>query len=214
MSDRHLKNTGGGGGRKGSVRAGGARTGRRSRSRYAVLGILTVEPMSGYDIKKFIESSVSHFWRESFGNIYPLLNRLADEKLVRRRTQVQPGKPDRHVYSLTAAGGTAFLAWLGEPVEEEAVRSELLLKLFFGRHLSDRHIAAHLSEYLEAQTHILASLRATREILRQHHADHPDLRYWLLTMRRGELVAKARRQWARESLCDFKESPDHEENES
>ncbi|MDH3629255.1 MAG: PadR family transcriptional regulator, partial [Acidobacteriota bacterium] len=45
----------------------------RSSSRYAVLGILTLEPMSGYDIKKFIETSVAHFWRESYGNIYPLL---------------------------------------------------------------------------------------------------------------------------------------------
>jgi DNA-binding PadR family transcriptional regulator len=169
--------------------------------------MLTVEPMSGYDIKKFIETSVAHFWRESYGNIYPLLNRLTEEKLVRRRTQRQKGRPDRHVYSLTARGRTEFLEWLGEPVEAETVRSELLLKLFFGRHLATERLESHLEEYREHQTRLLAALRGTREMLDRNHADHPDLRYWLLTLRRGELVARARLQWARESLHGFAKNP-------
>ncbi len=183
----------------------------RSRSRYAVLGMLTVEPMSGYDIKKFIETSVAHFWRESYGNIYPLLNRLSEEKLVRRRTERQSGKPDRHVYSLTARGRTEFLDWLTEPVDEEPVRSELLLKLFFGRHLENERIEEHLGNFGERQGRTLATLRATREMLERHHSDHPDLRYWLLTLRRGELVARARLQWARESLDEFAKTGDKEE---
>ena len=129
----------------------------RSSSRYAVLGILTLEPMSGYDIKKFIETSVAHFWRESYGNLYPLLNRLTDEKLVRRRTKRQKGKPDRHVYSLTDRGRAAFLEWLGEPAKEDAVRSELLLKLFFGRHLEPGRLEAHLEEYRVVQARILGA---------------------------------------------------------
>jgi len=184
----------------------------RSSSRYAVLGILTLEPMSGYDIKKFIETSVAHFWRESYGNLYPLLNRLTDEKLVRRRTERQKGKPDRHVYSLTDRGRAAFLEWLGEPVKEDAVRSELLLKLFFGRHVEPGRLEVHLEEYRVVQTRILGALRGTREMLEAHHAEHPDLRYWMLTLRRGELVARARLQWARESLQDFRR-PGNKEKE-
>jgi DNA-binding PadR family transcriptional regulator len=173
----------------------------RSSSRYAVLGILTLEPMSGYDIKKFIETSVAHFWRESY------------EKLLRRRTERQKGKPDRHVYSLKDRGRAAFLEWLGEPVKEDAVRSELLLKLFFGRHLEPGRLEVHLEEYRVVQTRILGALRGTREMLEAHHAEHPDFRYWMLTLRRGELVARARLQWARESLQDFRR-PGNKEKES
>jgi DNA-binding PadR family transcriptional regulator len=185
----------------------------RSRSRYVVLGILSVEPMSGYDIKKFIETSVAHFWSESYGNLYPLLARLAEEKLVRRREHRQQGKPDRLVYSLTARGRAEFLQWLGEPVSEEPVRSELMMKLFFGRHLASDRIGAHLEACRETQSRILAALRGTRKMLERDHADHPDVRYWLLTLRRGELVAKARLQWAREGLRDFAESSGNQEKE-
>ena len=185
--------------------------GGRGQSRYAVLGMLTVGPMSGYDIKKFIETSVAHFWKESYGNLYPLLARLAEEKLVRRRTERQRGKPDRYVYSLTARGRAQFLEWLAEPVQEETVRSELLLKLFFGRHLEPGRIESHLEEYHRTQSRLIAGLRATREMLEREHAEHPDVRYWMMTLRRGELVARARRQWARESLHELgRDSPSKE----
>ena len=42
---------------------------RSNRTRYTVLGTLTHGPMTGYDIKKFIESSINNFWRESYGQI-------------------------------------------------------------------------------------------------------------------------------------------------
>jgi PadR family transcriptional regulator AphA len=174
--------------------------GTRSRSRYAVLGLLTIEPMSGYDMKKMIETSVAHFWRESYGNIYPILNRLTTEGLVRRKTQRQTGKPDRHIYTLTARGKSEFLKWLSEPVAEEITRSELLLKLFFGRHLPTRAIAAHLEEFRDRQKHVLGVLRASKAMLNEHHRDHPDFPYWIMTLRRGELTAEARLKWAKESL--------------
>ena len=101
---------------------------------YAVLGMLARGPGSGYDLKKRIEGSVAHFWSESYGQIYPILARLASRQLVERRLERQKGKPDRYVYSITAEGRESLGAWLGEPVREQGFRSELLLKLFFGRH--------------------------------------------------------------------------------
>ena len=58
----------------------------RSTSRYALLGMLSIRPMSGYDIKKLIEASISNFWTESYGQIYPILKTLVAEKLVTRTT--------------------------------------------------------------------------------------------------------------------------------
>ena len=59
------------------------RSPRASTSRFAILGVLSLGAMSGYDVKKLIERSIAHFWNESYGQIYPSLNRLAAEgKLV------------------------------------------------------------------------------------------------------------------------------------
>jgi len=55
-----------------------------SRTIYAVLGFLTVRPMSGYDIKKAVEVSIANFWTESYGQIYPVLKRLTEQGLVEK----------------------------------------------------------------------------------------------------------------------------------
>ena len=104
---------------------------RRRSTPYAILGLLSVEPMSGYDIRKAAAESVGHFWSESFGQIYPALRELTRAGLVRRRTERQAG-PDRHVHEITARGRATLARWLLEPPRVTPVRSELLLKLFFG----------------------------------------------------------------------------------
>src|SRR2546430_17546335 len=88
---------------------------RANTSRYAILGALSRRPMSGYDVKKLIERSIAHFWNESYGQIYPILNRLAAEGLAERRREKQRGKPGRHVYSLPPKGRQEIDRWLALP---------------------------------------------------------------------------------------------------
>src|SRR6202795_1697292 len=97
---------------------------------FAVLGMLGWGPASGYDLKKRIESSVAHFWSESYGQIYPILARLASEGLAERRLERQKGKPDRYVYSITVAGQERLRAVVREPAPGEGFRSGVLLTLF------------------------------------------------------------------------------------
>ena len=102
----------------------------------ALLGLLSLGPMSGYDIRQLIPRSIGHFWSESYGQIYPGLKRLAAAGLVAKKTERKKGSPDRHVYSLTADGREQLRRWLKLPVAEEVPRNELLLKLFFGAQVS------------------------------------------------------------------------------
>ena len=47
----------------------------------ALLGLLSLRPMSGYDIRQVISESIGYFWSESYGQIYPGLeaaDRLRD----------------------------------------------------------------------------------------------------------------------------------------
>src|SRR5437868_15510344 len=97
--------------------------------------MLTLKPMSGYDIRATIAESIAYFWTESYGQIYPTLKRLAKDKLVTRRGELARGR-QRNVYSITDAGREALAEWLRRPAEARPPRNELLFKLFFARHAS------------------------------------------------------------------------------
>ncbi len=99
---------------------------------YAILGILTTSCRSGYAIKQFIDQSLTHFWKISYGQIYPALKLITEEGLAELQTHQQPGKPDRHDYILTDKGKDVLKSWLEQPVVQMPFeRNEVLLKLFF-----------------------------------------------------------------------------------
>ena len=57
-----------------------------------ILGMLGFEPMSGYEIKNFVDHSTRFFWAASYGQIYPELRRLAEAGLIEGEAQ-SPGRP-------------------------------------------------------------------------------------------------------------------------
>ena len=140
---------------------------RANTSRHAILGVLSLCPMSGYDVKKLIERSIAHFWNESYGQIYPILNRLAAEGFAERRRETQRGKPDRHVYSLTDKGRAELRRWLAIPARHEPVRSELLLKLFLGVAGPVTDSIAQIEHYQARQTGAPRDVSGHRAAARQ-----------------------------------------------
>jgi PadR family transcriptional regulator AphA len=167
---------------------------------YAVLGMLALGPGSGYDLKKRIEGSVAHFWRESYGQIYPILSRLAGQGLVDRRLEHQKGKPDRHVYSITGKGLERLGGWLGEPAPEERFRSELLLKLFFGRRRPVGENIRQVERFRQRQQALRRGYAETERAIRRERRAHLDMPYWLMTLRFGQYRANALLRWSEETL--------------
>ena len=49
-----------------------------------ILGLLSHEPLTGYDIKKRIDTSIRFFWKGSFGSIYPALSDMEKNGLITR----------------------------------------------------------------------------------------------------------------------------------
>ena len=96
----------------------------------AILGMLGKRPMSGYEIKQFVDHSTRFFWAASYGQIYPELRRLADGGLITGEA-VPHGGRKRKVFSLTAAGAKALRQWLAAPPQIQEMRDESLLKIFF-----------------------------------------------------------------------------------
>src|SRR5918996_2800060 len=95
-----------------------------------ILGMLAVEPRSGYDIKTIVDHSTRFFWAASYGQIYPELKRLAAEGLIEPEAEPEGGRR-RTTYRITDAGREALAAWIRDPGLVHELRDEGLLKTFF-----------------------------------------------------------------------------------
>ncbi|MBA3558098.1 MAG: PadR family transcriptional regulator [Gemmatimonadaceae bacterium] len=168
-----------------------------NRSRYAILGALTVEPMSGYDIRKFFAQSVSYFWVESYGQIYPMLKSLHGDGLI--GPLPKGGSSRRTVYEITQSGRQVLASWLAEPAESQPGRNEILLKLFFAREGSPGAAVALLAQFRQRQEELAATYAGIAERITVEYASNPNLPNWLLTLSYGSHVSRALLQWCEEA---------------
>ncbi|MEE4194076.1 MAG: PadR family transcriptional regulator [Anaerolineae bacterium] len=106
----------------------------------ALLSLLTLRPMTGYQLKKELDINIGHFWSTTQSHIYKALRGLETDGAVHLQIVPQAGKPDRNVYSITAQGRSELVAWLQQPLQCEPVRESWLIQLFFARILSDEEI--------------------------------------------------------------------------
>ncbi|HEX3672967.1 MAG TPA: PadR family transcriptional regulator [Rhizomicrobium sp.] len=114
------------------------------------LGILTRGPATGYEIKNLFEDDgYQHFAEASFGSIYPALGRLTEEGLVSVRSEAQDKRPDRKVYSITAAGRTAFLDALLKPLPEDRHRSPFAFAMLFSHLLPEARVGEMVDGYIK-----------------------------------------------------------------
>jgi DNA-binding PadR family transcriptional regulator len=126
---------------------------------WAVLGLLGVKPMSGYDIKRAVDRTIRHFWAASYGQIYPELKRLEDAGWISGKDASQ-GERARRVYKLTAQGGRELEAWLHGNETRIEMRDESLLRLFFADALPRDEALGLLSARREGYRMMLAYLRS------------------------------------------------------
>jgi PadR family transcriptional regulator AphA len=169
----------------------------------ALLGLLSLGPMSGYDIRQLIPQSIGHFWSESYGQIYPGLKWLAAAGLAAKKTERKKGSPDRHVYSLTAEGRERLRTWLKLPVAEVVPRNELLLKLFFGEQVSTSVSREHVQTYLALHQQKMQVYGVVAKKLRKECAHDPRLPFWLMTLSMGQHHSLAMVKWCKETLKEL-----------
>jgi DNA-binding PadR family transcriptional regulator len=130
-----------------------------SPTAYVILGMVSREPRSGYEIKALVDDTTRFFWAASYGQIYPELKRLSESGLV-QGSDVPRGERKRTVYAITKDGRRALEDWLRQPPQTVEMREEGLLKLFFAGVLPPEQAAATLRSMREYRLGIAARLRA------------------------------------------------------
>ena len=125
--------------------------------RHFVLGLLTRQPMSGYDIKCFLKSLSWLIDSPSFGSLYPALHALFENGLVTVEVIPRQDKPPRKIYSITEAGQQALQEWMDQPIASDASLKAFVMRLTLASNLSHADLIAHLQQrYAQVATHQLA----------------------------------------------------------
>jgi DNA-binding PadR family transcriptional regulator len=176
-----------------------------STTELSVLGLLTAfGEHSGYDLKRHAEAGVGYVWTAAKSQIYAVLPRLVAGGYATSRRVAQSSRPDKQVYRITAKGEEAFRAWLEEPVEERPdARSTFLLKIFFGRHMSNEALVGHLERKREWARAYLDEYRGIEEQIRGEDSSY----FGYVTLRWGIAHAEAWVRWADEILAELEGRP-------
>lgn len=127
--------------------------------RHLILGLLTQQPMSGYDIKRFLKSLSWLIDSPSFGSLYPTLHAMREDGLVTVEVVSRQDKPPRKIYTITEAGGQALREWVDQPVAPGASLRTFVMRLI----LSSNFSYTGLISYLQQRRSQVAIHHATME---------------------------------------------------
>ncbi len=177
--------------------------------RYALLGFLSLRPLTGYDLKRLFDTSVQHFWTADQAQIYRTLAQLAEEGLVEVRVVAQGKRPDRKEHRLTEAGLSELEAWLRSPLQSLPVREPFLLRLFFAGRLPKEEVSALFNARRAEAEELLGELEgllAELSVGRSGRAPDQSQRLQLATLDNGIRHVRAELEWLESLTTQIKAS--------
>ena len=145
--------------------------------KHAILGLLSIQPMSGYDLNRAFSNTVAHFWYADQSQIYRTLDKL------------------------TATGQAELEDWLTSPLEQERFKEPFMARLFFAANLTYTEVVQLLTEREKQIERKLQSLKAI-----DAPAEDLASALRAATLRKGIVETEAELAWiqqTRESITRF-----------
>ncbi len=96
-------------------------------TRHVLLALLSIKPMTGYELAQNIKASVDSLWTATHSQIYPALHKLQEEQLVTSESHVRGQLMQRIVYTITDVGNQEFERWLNQPIQYLPFRDPFML---------------------------------------------------------------------------------------
>ncbi|MDF2484422.1 MAG: PadR family transcriptional regulator [Herbinix sp.] len=114
---------------------------------YAILGILSYKPMTGYDLKKIIQDSPFMHWSGNNNQIYKALTELHEDGLVTNTVKHHEGSPTKKIYTITSEGLGTLKEWVLAPSEPSEIKKPFLIQLAWSKQLNSSELNMLLDEY-------------------------------------------------------------------
>lgn len=162
--------------------------------RHFVLGLLSRQPMSGYDIKRLLKNLNWLIGNPSFGSLYPTLRKLLDDGLVTVQTQSNETRPNRKIYSISDKGSSILEEWNNRPARLDASLKTFLMRLI----LADVHSSDSLVAYIEKRQAQVARQQAALEHFLKENLLEDSIQH--LAQQYGLVMANAELAWLDQTL--------------
>lgn len=165
--------------------------------RYAILGLLARESLTGYDLTKRFDTTIAFFWSAKHSQIYPELAALTKEGLVTFEVVTQTSKPNKKVYTITPEGLGALADWVSEPREKRTVKDPTLLRAWTIGTVDPERVLPALREAHEEWTKRVAMLETYEASPPDTGAENFDTTWEgpLVALRLGLMQARAYCDW-------------------
>ncbi len=173
----------------------------RNTTSYTLLCILSTQPMNGYMMKRWVDRILCHFWKISYGQLYPTLKKLQEEGLVEVENRTSPIAPPSKYYHITQKGLDELKQWLMEDTLDFNYRDESLMKFYFSALLPIDEVIDKAQRALEFQQQILDDYNKDK-IRMETERPKPTRRELMIyiTTKKGIYLNEARLKWAQECI--------------
>ena len=169
--------------------------------KYALLGLLSYDPMTGYELKQRMDRTTIHFWHAKQSQIYTTLKGMEKDGLVTSKVVDQSDHPAKRVYHITQAGKADFQKWINTPIVEIMPKKELfVLKMFFAANMDKNSQLSQLQWQLDLHKHQLEYFQGemAEEVdntKRKSPQLSEDVEMWEATRRFGERYEEIYIEW-------------------
>jgi len=186
---------------------------------FGLLGLLSYQENTGYELKKMFDDSLGHFWHAESSQIYRELSRMEKSGWVSSRIVVQYGKPNKRIYTITEEGRTQLAQWLA--LADSAVEKPhegLLMRIFFGA--DNPRATLRLLEDLKAQcTRMLQEDRVLinriiEAYVSQLKQGSQHKMYWEMPLELAVAEVQAKLIWADRCIEKIREDIQNEDSDS
>ena len=170
--------------------------------RYFILNLLTQQPMSGYDVKRFLKRFSWLIGSPSFGSLYPALRALLNDDMVTVEVIPREDKPPRKIYSITETGREALQEWIRQPVAPDVPLKAFVMRLMVADNLPHAALVQQLQQRRSQIAAHQTDLRQTAQAM-DEDADLGQC----LALGYGLAVANAELSWLDHTLEQLSSQP-------
>lgn len=174
--------------------------------RYAILGLLSCNELTGYDFKGIFERTINFFWTANLSQVYRELSKLEKEGYICHRVEPQEGKPDKKLYKATEEGRKAFEKWISKFPDKirQPTRDELALRMFFSSKIPKDELLFQLKKIKREMEQLLAVYKKIEESIDSNmELSHEDKTMKKVSLYIGIYSAEGKVSWADKFISEL-----------
>jgi DNA-binding PadR family transcriptional regulator len=184
----------------------------KNKNSMALLGLLSIKPMTGYMMKQYVDKRLSHFWKTSYGQVYPTMNRFIKKGLATVESKENEKGIIAKWYSITDKGLTVLNEWMEEETLDINERDEVLLKFFLSHLLTVDEMIERAERSLEFNEGVYLSYSEYRDYMEEVTMEPTKEQLTqYLTNQKGIYLNEARIKWEKECIRSLKRLKEREQ---